>query len=288
MNGNNPCGSNPYMNGNNPSNSCKEDVLAFITASSDGVTESHMLSAFPHLSKMDVTLLLNELIMSQAIEFKQVGKEIVYCGRNTGSVDHGRLVLDCLAASGSKGLWMKTIKSKTSIPHNYLMKLLRRLEQEQQIRSIKSVNSNKKTYILYDVTPDEEVTGGIWFSNNDVDLEFVNNLMGVIESYVKKRSGYNNRDTKNTRDTGINNRDTSINRDGDTSININRNLVKLSTLPSVPEIYDFLVSNKILEVSLKQEEMETLMDVLVGDKRIMKMTVDYKTVYYGMSNKAGI
>ena len=56
-------------------------------------------------------------------------------------------------------------------------KILKVLESKELIKAVKSVQaSKKKVYMLYDLTPDESITGGAWYTDQDFETEFVDVL----------------------------------------------------------------------------------------------------------------
>lgn len=80
-----------------------------------------------------------------------------------------------------RGIWTRDIKIPTNIPQHTLTKILKILEQRSLIKSVRSVVSkSKKLYMLYDVTPAKEITGGPWYSDQKFDHEFVNELENYI------------------------------------------------------------------------------------------------------------
>ena len=54
-----------------------------------------------------------------------------------------------------------------------LNKTIRNLESKMLIKPMPVPGSKKKMYILYDVCPDEAVTGGAWYSEHEFESEFV-------------------------------------------------------------------------------------------------------------------
>ncbi|ORD94518.1 RPC6 [Enterospora canceri] len=229
----------------------RSKILEFIKEN-DVTTEKMIFKHFPGLTKVDLSVILDELINMEQVEVNQVGSIFHYSIKESGKIDQEGLVIEAVKGAGTKGIWMRDIRTKTNIPHNYLLKILKKLEQTQTIKSIKSVNSNKKTYILYGLEPDEEVTGGIWFNNNDVDLEFVNNLMEIIYKFVLQRQ---NRYVE---------------------------LCGVAELPTILEVQNFLIEHKILEIKITQDEIETLLDTLVYDGRLEKLTHKCITHYYAL------
>lgn len=216
------------------------EMLEYIKKNENGVTEQMLTSNFQILNKTEIANILNILLQQNQIEIVKDGNTIYYKAIVNKSVGYEALILNLIGQGGSSGLWLRDIKSKTNIPHNLVLKILKTLEDTRKIKSIKSVKNNRKTYVLYDIKPDEDVSGGVWFSNNDVDLVFVNKLMDIIFRFIyKQESPY--------------------------FLNKIDNLVKLKS------IREFILNSKISEVELSMEDVNTLIDCLVFDGRIEKI-----------------
>ena len=57
------------------------------------------------------------------------------------------------------------------------------------IKSVKSVQASKrKVYMLYDLTPDESVTGGAWYSDQDFESEFVDVLNQHCLKFLQQKA----------------------------------------------------------------------------------------------------
>jgi DNA-directed RNA polymerase III subunit RPC6 len=85
-----------------------------------------------------------------------------------------------------RGIWTRDIKIATNIPQHSLTKTLKILEQRSLIKSVRSVVSkSKKLYMLYDIVPAKEITGGPWYSDQEFDHEFVEELGNFIVQVVK-------------------------------------------------------------------------------------------------------
>ena len=54
---------------------------------------------------------------------------------------------------------------------------MKNLEKKLLCKSIKPINNkNRKIWLLYDMKPSEEFTGGIWYKDNEVDNELIEAL----------------------------------------------------------------------------------------------------------------
>ncbi|KAK9830943.1 hypothetical protein WJX81_000452 [Elliptochloris bilobata] len=91
--------------------------------------------------------------------------------RGLGKEDH--LVLQELKAAGSKGMWTKTLRRNTNLAPALVARALKNLETRQLVKSIKGVqNATKKLYMLAELEPAKELTGGAWYTDQNFDLEF--------------------------------------------------------------------------------------------------------------------
>ena len=85
-----------------------------------------------------------------------------------------------------RGIWTRDIKVATNIPQHTLTKTLKILEQRSLVKSVRSVVSkSKKLYMLYDVMPAKEITGGPWYSDQEFDHEFVGELGNFVVQVVR-------------------------------------------------------------------------------------------------------
>lgn len=99
------------------------------------------------------------------------------------------LVLQAIEESGNQGIWTKDIRMQTNIQQQALTKIFRTLEQRQLIKPVKSVTAKaKKLYMMYDLTPSKELTGGVWYSGLEIDDEFITSLRVFIERIIEKHT----------------------------------------------------------------------------------------------------
>ena len=99
------------------------------------------------------------------------------------------LVYQICEKAGNKGIWMRDIKSQTNIPQQTLTKTLKILEQRNLIKNVRSVVSKtKKFYMLFSATPAKELTGGPWYTDQEFDHAFVEDLCKMIIGIVKQQT----------------------------------------------------------------------------------------------------
>jgi DNA-directed RNA polymerase III subunit RPC6 len=87
-----------------------------------------------------------------------------------------------------RGIWTRDIKTATNISQHSLAKSLKILEQRCLLKSVRSVASkSKKLYMLYELTPTKEITGGPWYTDQEFDHEFVEELGNFIVQFVSSQ-----------------------------------------------------------------------------------------------------
>lgn len=101
-----------------------------------------------------------------------------------------KMVYQVIEASGNKGIWTVDVRTETNIPQTTLTKIFKQLEARRLIKPIKAVTAKtKKLYMLFDLTPHKEITGGPWYSEYEFDHEFIAELRNFILMCVRKMNG---------------------------------------------------------------------------------------------------
>lgn len=98
------------------------------------------------------------------------------------------LVYQVCERAGNRGIWTRDIKIQTNIPQHSLTKILKDLEKKGHIKWVRPVASkSKKMYMLSDVEPAKELTGGPWYTDHDFDQDFVDVICQFIVNFVSSR-----------------------------------------------------------------------------------------------------
>ena len=86
------------------------------------------------------------------------------------------------------GIWTKHIKSKTELHQTVVDRCLKSLTQKQLVKVVKSVKyPTRKIYMLANLEPSVELTGGPWYTDNELDLEFIKALTQSCLSFIRGR-----------------------------------------------------------------------------------------------------
>ena len=95
------------------------------------------------------------------------------------------LVFQVIEKAGNRGIWKQDIRFATNLPQQSLDKNIKLLEQRLLIKNVRSVGSKtKKLYMLYELAPAKEITGGPWYTDQEFDHEFVEALRTFILQVV--------------------------------------------------------------------------------------------------------
>lgn len=107
---------------------------------------------------------------------------------STLTSDEG-LVYSHIETAGDGGIWTKILRNKADLPQSTLTKCLKILESRSLVKPITSVKTPaRKLYILAYLDPANEVTGGAWHSDGELDMGMISEVSRVVLMYVRSRS----------------------------------------------------------------------------------------------------
>jgi DNA-directed RNA polymerase III subunit RPC6 len=218
-------------------------ILGFIKGREQGATEKELVAEFPGLSKAELARELNLCLRQKQISLYKEAGVIYYKASAVAADDYELMVYNLIKQSGGNGVWIKVIKDTTNMPHNLVGKVLKAMESKRMIKSVKCLKSNRKIYMLYDQVPSDEITGGAWFHDNDVDSECVKKMLQVVQMYLER----------------------------ETFMEDGRPLVPYERNPTLENIMEYIQDTNVLSMALKFEEVKTLVDVLVFDGKAERL-----------------
>ena len=92
----------------------------------------------------------------------------------------------------NQGIQSNDIKESLDVKGPQLNKILGKLEKRNLIKSRKSINvKNKKIWFHANAEPSEEITGGIWYTNNEFNKELINALYSATLDYIQAQGTAN-------------------------------------------------------------------------------------------------
>lgn len=240
----------------------KTEVLNLIQAYDDGITEDEMNNTMSKTNTADREKAINQLIREGKVELHKRGSVLIYKVRDARlSANHSALlnsnnisveekvVYKVVESAGSKGIWNRDIRNQTKIPLQQMSKALKQLETKKLIKAVKSVTASKrKLYMLYGLEPDKSVTGGAWYSGTEFESEYVQVLHEQCYQFIKRRlvTACESKDFLSARD---------------------------ASLVSSQEVKDYIEELKISTVKLTLQDIEMVLETVVYDGLIEKISV---------------
>lgn len=87
--------------------------------------------------------------------------------------------------SDKMGIWIRDIRDRSGLTETQLRKVLKTLEQRKLVKAVKAVGTTKKCYMLYNLEADETLTGGTFYSDQQLDSQFVQTLAQVCVNLLQ-------------------------------------------------------------------------------------------------------
>ncbi|KYQ93393.1 RNA polymerase III subunit [Tieghemostelium lacteum] len=148
-------------------------------------------------TQQDILAVVNQLIKQGRIityqapdgstSFKEVAPEDV--NKFKGLTSEDLLIFQLVESSGNKGSWTKDLKYASGLQQVQITKIMKLLENRKLIKAVKSVQTGrKKVYMLYNMEPAREVTGGsLYGSDQNYDDQYIHIIKMHIKSYVQNK-----------------------------------------------------------------------------------------------------
>jgi DNA-directed RNA polymerase III subunit RPC6 len=223
--------------------------------------EEHSLYSNKQLKKLDQDLMMQamqRLLKSSRLKLvmhPKVGQCMVYVSEaqakleieKFGGLSHNEiLVFQKIEESGVKGLFQRDLKSRTGITNpNTIRTIIDKLMRRKLIKDFTSVHTGKKKmYILAELEPSKELTGGNWYTNGDLDLDLVEVCTKLALKFFEQRE-------KAAREKG------TTDHGG-----------------SVQEVGDFIKGKGVVSCELTMEEVLQLVSTLEYDGLIESLLKD--------------
>ncbi|RDB23303.1 putative DNA-directed RNA polymerase III subunit rpc6 [Hypsizygus marmoreus] len=162
------------------------------------------------------------------------------------------LVLGHIKASSTEGIWTKHLKAKTNLHQTIIDRCLKTLTQKRLIKRVPSVqHPTRKIYMLEGLEPSVALTGGPWYTDNELDTEFIQHLTDACLKFI---------------------RDISFpKRRGEGSERALFGISNSPNYPSAQQIRNSLRKARLTETDLSVEHVEMLLNVLVLDGEVERL-----------------
>ncbi|RHY92320.1 hypothetical protein DYB37_000342 [Aphanomyces astaci] len=169
--------------------------LDLLGSSSDAISDAQVRDSF-RAEYDKLPAVINDLVSDGRIKIFQQGSNLMYglvakeeAERMRGLTVEQRGVLHEIEKAGNKGIWTRDIKTKTNIPEVIIRKTIRLLETRHLVKAVKSISQkNKKLYMLFDLVPSRDITGGPWYNEQEFDHDFIDTLRNFVCQFIRAKA----------------------------------------------------------------------------------------------------
>ena len=99
------------------------------------------------------------------------------------------LVYSHIESAGREGVWSNQLNRRTNFHKVVMDKCIKVLEHKRLIKTVPNFrHPNRRTYMLWGLQPAEDVTGGPFYNEGELDEEFVRQMSLYIERLITGRS----------------------------------------------------------------------------------------------------
>ena len=176
----------------NENNNLIDQILALLRKYPEGLPQDKLTSEIP-FKEAEIVDALNSLIERNRINIIERNNEILLKYRSEKEALKFKdltkeeiSVHELIIQSGSSGISTSDLKMKMHIESStFINRILKTLNQKLLIKSLKVLNTkNKKVWIGYDIEPSQEVTGGVWCSNQEYDNKLIDVFRDKCYQYI--------------------------------------------------------------------------------------------------------
>ncbi|CAE7332745.1 Polr3f [Symbiodinium natans] len=170
-----------------------EEFYQFISERPAGVTFEELARAgWP--DKTQATHLANALLTQSRLDIISAGDKIVLKAvapqlalKLSRLEATTRSVYQQIEKAGDRGAWSKSLKDQTKLQQHTITKAIKELLKQQLIKEVKSVqNRNRKVFMLIDLEPSLEVSGGTWYKDGEFNYSWVETLREYCLAFMDK------------------------------------------------------------------------------------------------------
>eukprot|EP00931_Biecheleriopsis_adriatica_P120412 TRINITY_DN95537_c0_g1_i1.p1 TRINITY_DN95537_c0_g1~~TRINITY_DN95537_c0_g1_i1.p1 ORF type:complete len:323 (-),score=71.22 TRINITY_DN95537_c0_g1_i1:8-955(-) len=174
-----------------------EQVYRFCQERPGGVTQAE-LNAAGWTDNAQVMKIVNALMREQRLQpYRMSGDKVFFkavdpatAAKFQGLDDTAKNVYQHIEKAADKGAWSKSLKEDTNMHQSAITKAIKDLINRQLIKEVKSVqNRNRKVYMLFDMEPSREVSGGTWYLDGEFNHKWVDKLRSHCQDFLQQVSG---------------------------------------------------------------------------------------------------
>ncbi|KAF8688384.1 RNA polymerase Rpc34 subunit, partial [Rhizoctonia solani] len=172
------------------------EVYQACSQAEDGMLRQKELEKATTIKGADMVAAINGLLKKSLLKIMKDSKGVLSYkavdkadAKIVGLMDADEsIVYKKIQEAKNEGIWTKHLKS-TELHQSIITRALKSLEKKGLVKSIKSVkHPTRKIYILANLQPSVEVSGGPWYNNSEFESEFVQTLCKACLNFIQQQS----------------------------------------------------------------------------------------------------
>ncbi|MQL85002.1 hypothetical protein Taro_017532 [Colocasia esculenta] len=97
--------------------------------------------------------------------------------------ENERKVYDAIWKKGDMGMWTADLKTETGLPPSVVTKAIRALHSKSLTKDVVNYrNRGRKMVMAFEFEPSKEISGGSWYAEGSLDVEFI----GVLRRFCRR------------------------------------------------------------------------------------------------------
>ncbi|KAJ3164937.1 34-kDa subunit of RNA polymerase III (C) [Geranomyces variabilis] len=176
----------------------EQTLLAIVKAHPKGVDIEDIKIQLDGWNDNDILTHMNQLSSKQYVDFMTLGKtgKLAFKARSAeeasktgGMKDEERVIYRLVKEAKNSGIWIKQLKDRSGLHTQLANTVIKNLEKKNIIKWVKPVKTpHKKVYMLFELDPSTELTGGAWYTDNEMDMDFIEQLSTQVYKYIVMKS----------------------------------------------------------------------------------------------------
>ncbi|KAJ5066884.1 RNA polymerase iii DNA directed 39kd subunit-related [Anaeramoeba ignava] len=104
-----------------------------------------------------------------------------------GLTQQDMFVYQIVERSANQGVLAKSVRTFSGMQQPIVLRSLRKLISKKLIKTVRSIKyKNQMLYMLQDLTPSKDLTGGVWYDNNEWDSQFVEEVSRHVVGIIRE------------------------------------------------------------------------------------------------------
>ncbi|KAF4704253.1 DNA-directed RNA polymerase III subunit RPC6 [Perkinsus olseni] len=176
-----------------------EELLQLLTDSSDGLTNEDLEKS--GWDKQKLLQCLNPLLQAGRVDISKTSAgKLLYTAvpaeiaqKLRGLDQTFRMIYKLIKMAGSQGIWNKDLATRANMEHRIasgsVTKICSQLEARRLIKKVTSVqHKSRKVWMLYELEPSKEVSGGNWYRDGRLDTDLIERLRQCCLDYITNQN----------------------------------------------------------------------------------------------------